>query len=156
MNNRYTYRGKSIETGKWIYGSLIIEKGPLQCFANESSPDKYYIGRSGFADWNMPRPFVQEEVGPNTVGQCTGRKDTEGVLVYEGDKVLADRANSRLENKDMYVVEWSEQYDMWVLRIIKSDNPNRVSNIATKANGQPYILSNVKLVVGNIIDNGTE
>lgn len=82
------YRGLRKDNAEWVEGCLIIENPPLQCFANENKDaDKYLIGNSGFADWNMPRPFNAAEVIPETVGLYTGHKDKFGTKVF-GDDLL--------------------------------------------------------------------
>lgn len=50
------FRGKSIKTGKWIYGSLVINKE----IQNYEIIDETLYGK---------------EVGKETVGQYTGLKD---------------------------------------------------------------------------------
>lgn len=103
MKNRYRFRGKRKDNGEWAYGDLIVEEAPLQCLANEREPDKYYIGKSGFADWNMPRPYETVEVIPETVGMWTGKEDINTVNVYEGDLIKGDGYGP-------YPVEWYKGY----------------------------------------------
>lgn len=80
------FRGKRMDNGGWIKGSLIIENPPLQCLPSENpEPNKYLIGKSGFADWNMPRPFPTIEVFPESVGEFSNLKDKNGIEIYEGD-----------------------------------------------------------------------
>ncbi len=67
------FRGKRIDSGEWIYGSLVVRK-------KEDGHKKYFI--SGF------EPFSKAaEVHGDTVGEFTGFRDSDGNAVFEGDVV---------------------------------------------------------------------
>ena len=81
MNERYLFRGKRVDSHEWIEGHL--SKGRL-------------LGYEG----NSLQPCIDREVGgvmitsvvdPATVGQCTGLRDKDGALVFEGDILQENR-----------------------------------------------------------------
>lgn len=91
------FRGKRLDNGEWVFGCLIdysvikqISHGKL-CILHESGSC---------------------EVDPDTVGQFTGFGDSEGIEVYESD---------RLEGHDdgEVSIEWSE--DCWICRFDKQN-----------------------------------
>ena len=99
---RYLYRGKASDTGRWVYGYLVL--GDLI--------------READSGWSLRTQNMSEEgrfecqavrVDPDTVGQCTSLKDVNGELVFEGDIVILsyfDYEGNDTQNKG--VIEYED------------------------------------------------
>ena len=71
------FRGKRIDNGKWVYGDLI-----------QYSETEYKILVPFFRQWDILEGGYN--VIPETVSQFTGLLDKNGVLIFEGDRVIID------------------------------------------------------------------
>lgn len=72
MSREILFRGKNVETKKWVYGFYNIYKMPII---------------------NIERPFIKDKEGydcaiiPETIGQFCGLTDENGVKIFENDIV---------------------------------------------------------------------
>ena len=88
MNKDYIYKAKSLKTGEWIEGYILIWKDmaficsePGTCM-NGHEHQMEYLGFGKFV-----------EVNPNTICRCTGRLAEGGEIVYENDIIYDDEEN---------------------------------------------------------------
>ena len=127
MKREIKFRGKSLDTGEWVYGNLIIaENGAPYIFPPEICEVDGHHLRQG-----DDKPHW---VDPATVGQFTGMKDRNGREIYEDDLFKAGYYDT------IYRVEWDKEN----ARYIGRDEKGRISYVGR----EPAIE-----VCGNIHEN---
>ena len=104
MSNRHLFRGKRLygfKAGMWVSGVLgnrvMWKEGKA---AGMEFAVEYIETKEG-------TPFVTSHlVDPATIGQCTGLKDKNGNLIFEGD--IVKRESSAKYAFEVFAIVWHE------------------------------------------------
>ena len=126
------FRGKRIDNGDWVYGSLIrMDDEGYQTFI--FPPYNY----ASSLTCGQLVAYGMIAVIPETVGQYTGLKDKNGVKIFEGD-ILKDSLG-------------------WVCLVKWDDSNGRFLGYHKKPRGDTYVCyvgrEPASEVIGNIHDN---
>ena len=88
MDREFLFRGKSKETGEWLYGNLIYKEGKNYIPDTDKIYSMYYdINYINDYDLTFTEQNVNSirEVDSNTVGQYTGMIDKHKKKIFEHD-----------------------------------------------------------------------
>ena len=91
------FKAKSLENGKWVYGSLVKVDNYCAIHQLDETTKTFYN-------------FKQIQVDPNTVCQYTGENDIKGVEIYEGDL-----------KKDKHGRFWTVRYKLGMFEMLCND-----------------------------------
>lgn len=140
------FRGRRIDNGEWVYGSLIKRKvnnhaeffGENVCFIVED------INPIAMRRASMPEyDFRSVRVDPATVGQFTGLHDKNGKEIYEGDIIgfedYTSTESGYYEQRCTGVVEWS--------------NETASFDVSDRLSAESYEVLGECVVIGNIYEN---
>lgn len=83
MNDRFLVKAKWLKTGEWVEGYYCRISETTYCTIGNVPPVPvhHYILHETMTDWGLPNRFLQYEVNPDTICQCTGIKDKNGKMI---------------------------------------------------------------------------
>ena len=98
MEDRYLFKAKRTDNGKWVVGTLLHKSSSfsIEC-------DEYYIF-DGIETSSNDDLYL---VDPSTICQCTGLKDKNGKLIWENDIMVAHLDDSFPEDTTYARVVWN-------------------------------------------------
>ena len=142
MNREIKFRGKCLQSGKWVYGSLLVDNG-LYTIYTPIPNDKMLTSPLGTeGDWY--------QVDPKTVGQFTGITNFDKVKLFDSDIldfIVFDHNSAEYRHKGCIVFSGSA-FEIW-------SKPNCAFFGNDGAYRLDWVLSQDEeaKVIGNIHDN---
>ena len=167
MQDRFQYRAKDVNTGEWHYGfyaELPYGLGSSGCNGEYADVDSFILNcktkQSALYSNAEPHEIVvaeQNRIDIKTLSQCTGLKDKNGKLIYEGDIV-----DCYVSSKKIYRYQIKQEIGSFMLVSPKEE----IFDFINKWNDNVYPLSQLYFeyeneencieqceIIGNIYEN---
>ena len=128
MENRYLFRAKRTDNGKWVEGYLSYP------FCTEKGNESYYFYTKDSLNF-----FHRCVVNAATICQCTGLKDKNGKLIWENDI-----ANC-MDAECCGYISWNESEAGFYFDVLLEDGRFEEEHI--------YDYQDCMEVIGNSFDN---
>ena len=150
MNERYLFKAKRIDNGKWEIGSLIaLPTGEYEISNKCNNPPD--------CDHMLDKVLITHKVEPSTICQCIGKRDKYNHLIFENDLMdgFIYPYLSGLDSEHDYFAEvcWCDDITGFGICTHKYKN----SDVRGSADGDVDLIEDFDSskweVIGNIFDN---
>lgn len=153
------FRGYDEDTKKWYYGSLWKRDITTYCIKEDYDkyPEntEYFILFQRMTDWGLPNRDFKATVKKESIGQCTGLKDKNGTMIFEGDILKGFEYPYYNDGKFNYFAEICWFNDCSAFGIYTFKNPK--SNVNGISTGNTSYMEEWESknweVIGNIYEN---
>ena len=142
------FRGKRIDNGEWAYGYYVA----VENHWHKHGIHKEWIVGDALANGGWFALCEKHAVIAETVGECTGLKDKNGKLIFEGDIIKTHYANAPK-------ADFAEQVVFYGGRFCGMYERGKMKMLSTLADGIKHIPQDKSVymewceVIGNIHDN---
>ncbi len=111
-NIRFRAKGADTADSKhWYEGCYYQTSDTTYCFAEdyERHPDNthHYILFDQMTDWGLPNRKLRAAINPDTLCECTGKRDSNHKTIWERDIVRT--TNTINDHVSWYVVRWRDE-----------------------------------------------
>lgn len=105
MKDRYLFKAKRLDNGKWVQGVPFEIEGKTVILIN----DNENLLRVHYLEENMWDAAIYAiEVNPATICQCTGLKDKNNNLIWENDILVGYLDDNYPQNATYEMVIWNK------------------------------------------------
>lgn len=126
MKREIIFRGISVISGKWVYGSLITTMDNTFILECDETIE--------FKDWRSD--INTYRVRPETVGQYIGREDKNGKKIFEGDIVQSNFRDTYFDGVVRFDPDEDEGFNAWSEKIYA--DPLHYNNDLIEVIGNKY------------------